>query len=75
MRAVTDHHVDRRHVEGRQRLKLSLTNRSIGLISTPHYRAMRSSKPAKALLDARTAVRYILTSLARQRMRFGKRRS
>src|SRR3546814_3371376 len=31
-RAVVDHHVDRRHVEAQQCVKLSLTNRSIGLI-------------------------------------------
>src|SRR3546814_17704104 len=30
--AVVDHHVDRRHVEAQQCVKLSLTNRSIGLI-------------------------------------------
>ena len=30
-------------MDGQQCLKLSLTNRSIGLISNPHNRAMRSS--------------------------------
>jgi hypothetical protein len=34
---VIDHHVDRRRVEGRRRLKLSLTNRSIGLISSERH--------------------------------------
>src|SRR3546814_14342230 len=31
-RAVVDHHVDRRHVEAQQCVKLRLTNRPIGLI-------------------------------------------
>ena len=43
-------------MDGRQRLKLSLTNRSIGLISTPQT----APCAAASLLDARTAVRYIL---------------
>ncbi len=39
MRAVEDHHVDRPDVEVRQRMQLTGTNRSIGLIACPCFGA------------------------------------
>ena len=47
-------------MDGRQRSKLSLTNRSIGLISTPQFTApcAAASLLGKALLDATPPVRY-----------------
>src|SRR3546814_14590419 len=54
-RAVVDHHVDRRHVEAQQCVKLSLTNRSIGLI--PHRapeRGPRRRKPSRPAINPET---------------------
>ena len=48
-------------MDGQQCLKLSLTNRSIGLISTPQTApCAAASLLKKAVLDQRIAVRYIL---------------
>ena len=52
-------------MDGQQCLKLSLTNRSIGLISTPLTAPCAAASLLKnSSLDQRTAVRYILNSLA-----------
>src|SRR3546814_2762273 len=54
-RAVVDHHVDRRHVEAQQCVKLSLTNRSIGLIpQRAPERDARSRKPSRPALNPET---------------------
>ena len=48
-------------MDGQQCLKLSLTNRSIGLISTPQTApCAAASLLNQAVLDQRIAVRYIL---------------
>ena len=51
-------------MDGQQCSKLSLTNRSIGLISPHKPRHAQQQACLRAVLDQRTAVRYILTSLA-----------
>ncbi len=52
-------------MDGQQCSKLSLTNRSIGLISNPQTAPCAAASLLKtAALTARTAVRYILNSLA-----------
>src|SRR3546814_6019385 len=51
-RAVVDHHVDRRHVEAQQCVKLSLTNRSIGLIpQRAPERDARRRKPSRPAIN------------------------
>ena len=42
---MVDHHVDRPGVEAQQCVKLTGTNRSIGLISQPQARCARSGNP------------------------------
>src|SRR3546814_13645459 len=52
---MVDHHVDRRHGEAQQCVKLSLTNRSIGLI--PHRapeRGPRRRKPSRPAINPET---------------------
>src|SRR3546814_543564 len=54
-RAVVDHHVDRRHVEAQQCVKLSLTNRSIGLIpQRAPERDARRRKPSRPAINPET---------------------